>query len=776
MTHRLLCLASAFTLVACSPDVSDFAIIPLPESITPRSGQFVLNENTTIVLSDPGDGELIDLAQYGSELLGIDLGLVLRVSTNPAVAGATNTIGLVLTGELDGTRPEGYRLVVTNESVVLEAATPAGLFYGLQTLRQLPRTRTRQQVANGGIEGWTIPAVRIEDAPRFIYRGMHLDVGRHFFPVEFIKRYIDLLAMYKMNTFHWHLTEDQGWRIEIEQYPRLTEVGAFREETILEKNFDPYVGDGVPYGGYYTQDDVREVVSHAARRYVTIIPEIELPGHSLAALAAYPQLGCTDGPFAVATTWGVHEDIYCPSEETFTVLEHVLTEVMELFPGKYIHIGGDEAPKTRWEESSRAQEVIQREGLADEHELQSYFIRRIEAFLSSHGRRLIGWDEILEGGLPPDATVMSWRGIAGGIEAARQGHDVIMTPTSHAYFDYYQGDPDYEPLAIGGLTTLETVYSFEPIPEELTREEAKFILGAQGNVWTEYMKTSDYVEYMVFPRVLAMAEVVWSPSKSRNWDSFVQRVDTERHWLDRLGVNYRVPHVQGLESDILTLDDHVTVDLNTLLPSALIRYTTDSTEPGVNSLVYEGAIELPVDEGGLTVTAKAFLPNGRASTPREAQFRKTSLRPAESLASSELESGLRFRYYEGEVGSIRELFDLTPARDGVTDRIGIDQARRDEQFGVWFEGFLEAPESGVYTFRLASDDGSGLVIGDQAVIENDGLHGLVEQSGMIALEKGYHPITVLYFQAGGGKGLQLLVQRPGDERRVDPEQWLFRHR
>jgi hexosaminidase len=368
---------------------------------------------------------------------------------------------------------------------------------------------------------------------------MHLDVGRHFFPVEFIKRYIDLMAMYKMNRFHWHLTEDQGWRIEIKKYPRLTEVGAFRRETILEKNFDPYVGDGERYGGFYTQDEVREIVAHAQTRYITVIPEIEMPGHSVAAIAAYPELACTDGPFDVSTIWGVHEDIYCPKEETFTFLEDVLLEVMDLFPSTYIHIGGDEAPKARWEESDVAQEVISREGLADEHELQSYFIRRIETFLRAHGRKLIGWDEILEGGLAPEATVMSWRGFGPGMEAARQGHDVIMTPTSVTYFDYYQADPESEPLAIGGLITLEDVYAFEPVPDSLSWNEGQHVLGAQANVWTEYMKTTDYVEYMVFPRMLALSEVVWTPAKKRDWDFFVSRLPSNFELLDRYGVNYR---------------------------------------------------------------------------------------------------------------------------------------------------------------------------------------------------------------------------------------------
>jgi hexosaminidase len=307
----------------------------------------------------------------------------------------------------------------------------------------------------------------------------------------------------------------------------------------VRKNFDPYIGDGIPYGGFYTQDEVREVVAYAAERFITVIPEIELPGHSTAALAAYPELACTPGPFEVVTRWGVFEDIFCPKEETFAFLENVLTEVMALFPSEYIHIGGDEAPKARWEASPIAQEVIRREGLRDEAELQSWFIRRIERFLRANGRKLIGWDEILEGGLPPAATVMSWRGMAGGIEAAKEGHDVIMTPTSHVYLDYYQGPPESEPFAIGGNTPLARVYEFEPVPPELTPAEARHIIGAQGNVWTEYMKTSDHVEYMVFPRMIALSEVVWSPRERRNWDSFLARLPAQLNRLDVMGVRYR---------------------------------------------------------------------------------------------------------------------------------------------------------------------------------------------------------------------------------------------
>jgi len=391
---------------------------------------------------------------------------------------------------------------------------------------------------------WSLPHVGIVDAPRFSYRGLHLDVGRHFFDVDFVKRYIDTLSRYKLNVFHWHLTEDQGWRIEIDAYPRLTEVGAWRRETVVEKNLDPYIGDGIPHGGFYTKDEIREVIAYAAERHVTVIPEIDIPGHAGAILASYPELGCHDGPYEVKTTWGIQEDILCPSEATFDFLYTVLDEVAALFPSPYIHIGGDEVPKKQWEESPLAQEVMRREGLADEKELQSWFIRRVEQHLNSRGKKLIGWNEILEGGLAPRATVMSWQGESGGIEAARMGHDVIMTPTDYMYFDFYQGDPDTEPLAMNWaqrIIPLDTVYVYDPIPEELTAEEARHILGAQGNVWTEYMSTPEYVEYMAFPRALALAEVNWTPLESRNLDDFYNRLARNLLHLERMGVNYRIP-------------------------------------------------------------------------------------------------------------------------------------------------------------------------------------------------------------------------------------------
>ncbi len=521
--------AALVALAAVAPvDTAPVAIIPAPSHLERRDGAFVVDAGLHVVLADLGGEEAHRLREMADSILRNSLG-------RPLGSGGSAKDALIL--DLDrgaeGLGTEGYRLEVSPDGIRITAAAGAGLFYGLQTLRQL--------FPPPGSEpgGWAIPALAIEDVPRFPWRGLHLDVGRHFFPPEFIKRYIDLMAQWKLNTFHWHLTEDQGWRLQIRKYPRLTSVGSRRRETVLGRNLNPYVGDSTPYGGFYTQDQVREIVDYAADRYVTIVPEIEMPGHSLAALAAYPRLACTPGPFEVGTTWGVFEDIYCPSEATFTFLENVLTEVMELFPSTFIHIGGDEAPKARWKRSPLAQRIIRREGLKDEHELQSWFIHRIDRFLTAHGRRLVGWDEILEGGLAPGATVMSWRGVAGGIAAAREGHDVVMTPTSHLYFDYYQSTPDSEPLANGGVLPLEKTYGFEPVPDSLTAEEAGHVLGAQGNVWTEYIPTPAQAEYMAWPRALALAEVVWSPKERRDWNDFRSRLPVSLRLLEAQGVNYR---------------------------------------------------------------------------------------------------------------------------------------------------------------------------------------------------------------------------------------------
>jgi hexosaminidase len=510
------------------------AIIPAPVSITELKGDFVFTEKSRIILS-PMNNDTRLAADFLALLVKNPTGFEIPVSEGVKPAGNSVFMSLDTAVKND----EGYILTVTRKKIIIQAKSAAGLFYAVQTIRQLLPPEVENQANAKGLL-LAVPGCVIQDEPRFIYRGMHLDVCRHMFPVSYIKRYIDMIALHKMNTFHWHLTEDQGWRIEIKKYPRLTEVGAFRKETLIgHGGKKPFVYDEKPYGGFYTQDEVKEVIEYARSRFVTIIPEIEMPGHALAALASYPELSCTGGPFEVFPRWGIVEDVYCAGkEETFAFLGDVLSEVIDLFPGKYIHIGGDECPKTRWEKCPLCQKRIKSEGLKDEHELQSYFIQRIEKFITSRGRKIIGWDEILEGGLAPEATVMSWRGTAGGIAAAKLKHDVIMTPDRYVYLNYYQCEPDGQPLAIGGYLPLERVYSYNPMPSELTPEEQKCIIGIQGNVWTEYIPTPEHMEYMAYPRMFAIAETGWSPDRIKDFQDFLARLGILEKRYDAIGITY----------------------------------------------------------------------------------------------------------------------------------------------------------------------------------------------------------------------------------------------
>ncbi|MCK5028661.1 MAG: beta-N-acetylhexosaminidase [Bacteroidales bacterium] len=536
MKKILILLLLTIVFYSCNGEnpVTEISVIPQPVSIEKTNSSFELNENTTIVF-EYGDDGFEKVALYLQKEISKMHHLRLKVMTS-GNHPPKNTILLLQDIKTDY-GDEGYALISNKNNIQITSRTPRGGFYGTQTLLQLIDVK---QTESGFEYNTSIAGVKIFDKPEFTYRGMHLDVCRHFYDKEFVKKYIDLLAMHKMNTFHWHLTEDQGWRIEIKKYPKLTEIGSYRSETMIDKNWDKF--DGTPHSGFYTQEDIKEIVKYAEDRFITIIPEIEMPGHSLAALAAYPEFGCNGGPYKVAKTWGVFEDVYCAgNDNTFKFLEDVLSEVIELFPGKYIHIGGDECPKEQWKKCPKCQQRIKEEGLADEFELQSYFIKRIEKFLIANDKKLIGWDEILEGGLAPEATVMSWRGTEGGIEAAKSGHDVIMSPNSDCYFDHYQADPKNEPLAIGGFTSLEDVYNYYPIPEELSANEAKHILGAQANLWTEYIATPEHLEYMILPRMCALSEVVWSNKQTKNFDDFKIRLKKHLYRLGSQNYNFRMP-------------------------------------------------------------------------------------------------------------------------------------------------------------------------------------------------------------------------------------------
>ncbi len=576
--------------------IEEIAIIPKPLEQTLTKGSFVFQKEISLV----SNSEFISTSEYLTLFLEKEVGISLHEESQ-------QKIFLNINEKIS--HEEGYELHITPNQILIDAKTEKGAFYGVQTLLQLfPIEINREKPI-------ALPCLKIKDQPQFLYRGMHLDVARHMYSVNFIKKYIDLMSQLKMNTFHWHLTEDQGWRIEIKKYPKLQEIAAYRKETLIGHYSDqPHQFDGKRYGGYYTQEQIKDIVAYAQQRQITVIPEIEMPGHSQAAIAAYPELGCaltglrqaqsdnsaTQKPIEVATKWGVFEEVYCPSEKTFQFLEDVIDEVVQLFPGKYIHIGGDEAPKTRWKNCSYCQTLIRKKGLKDEHGLQSYFIQRMEKYINSKGKQIIGWDEILEGGLAPNATVMSWRGTKGAVDAAKEGHDVILTPTSHCYFDYYQSDNENEPLAIGGFLPLEKVYAFNPIPEELNEEESKYVLGAQGNVWTEYMPDEKKVEYMAFPRAIALSEVLWSSPEKRDYKNFITRLERFQKRLDQQNVNY-ANHIYEVTGELKNTDGKLTYELNTTSNTYPIYFSTDGGYPNREYLT-------PIDVDS-SMTIKAFVKN-----------------------------------------------------------------------------------------------------------------------------------------------------------------------
>lgn len=562
---------------------NSISIIPLPNNITIGKGYFTLNNLTTINYTTAESKKLALLLQ---EYLQVQYNLNIKITEK----ATTNCIQFITNKK---TNNEAYDLVISTNKIEI-IGYDAGLFYGYQSLLQLlPVTIKNKEIL--------LPIVTIKDTPRFEYRGMHLDVCRHMFPLSFLKKYIDILASYKLNVFHWHLTDDQGWRLEIKKYPKLTSIGAYRNQTLIGNYRTVGEYDNTAYGGFYTQEQAKELVAYARERFVTIIPEIEMPGHALAALAAYPTLGCGDKTtnFQTAQTWGVFDDVFCAGkEETFELLQNVIDEVIEIFPSKYIHIGGDECPKTKWKTCSSCQKRIKDNNLKDEHELQSYFIQRMEKYINNKGRKIIGWDEILEGGLAANATVMSWRGDAGGIAAANQNHDVIMTPASYGlYFDHKQGaDRNREPLSIGGLSTLEKVYLSNPIPAVLEPTKHKFIKGVQANVWTEYIATTNKVEFTIYPRIFALAEIAWTSQEHKNWTNFSQtRVANHLAKLDKTNTFYRVPEVYGLKDTIIYASEYIFKNLTPSVEGAKIYYTKDDYNPSAldNEFINEVKITVP---------------------------------------------------------------------------------------------------------------------------------------------------------------------------------------
>jgi hexosaminidase len=613
-----------FTANAKAQTDVNMGIIPAPVSLQKNSGSFVFDKSVVILSSNPKNAKIAETLQSFVTTKGLKLKLVKTLSPGQ------KAIELSSAGA-DQLPAEGYQIKVSSTKIKL-TGKDAGLFYALQTFMQL----MPDQVHVGSI---SIPNLDINDYPRFAYRGLHLDVGRHFFPLSFIKKYIDVMAAYKLNNFHWHLTEDQGWRLEIKKYPKLTEVGSSRNGTIIGVYPGSGGTDNEVYKGYYTQAEATEIVAYAAARYINVIPEIELPGHGSAAIAAYPELSCfpnRDTPIAenapwsgprtgkqVQQTWGVFDDIFVPSENTFTFLQNVLDEVIAIFPSKYIHIGGDEAPKKYWKESEFCQQLIKEKGLKDEHGLQSYFIQRIEKYLNGKGRSIIGWDEILEGGLAPNATVMSWRGEKGGIEAAKQHHDVLMTPSTNGlYFDHKQSLAEDEPLTIGrnnkGVSNFTKVYNYDPVPSVLSDEEKKYIKGVQANLWTEYIETPAKAEYMIFPRIFALSEIAWSPVAKKDLQNITEkRLPVHLARLDASGTNYWVPTPIGQPEAEVNGENHV-VSLKTPIIGARIYYTLDGFRPSENAAEYTAPLTINVPQGQKKILKTIVIaPSGKRSVVSE---------------------------------------------------------------------------------------------------------------------------------------------------------------
>ncbi len=726
-------------------------IIPKPKSFTfTRSLPFEFNLKTKIYASDETGrktaGILNDLMLQN---YGFKLEFVQKLPSKNAIIIEPQT---PLVG---GQNAESYKLNVTDKAIKI-SGNETGQFYALQSLMQILPVEFKGKVQIAGME--------IVDEPRFKYRGMHLDVGRHFMPVTFVKKYIDLMSQYKFNTFHWHLTEDQGWRIEIKKYPKLTEIGSKRAESQEGRFTTTFKGDGIPVEGFYTQEQIRDVVGYAKARKITVMPEIELPGHSSAALAAYPELGCKkDYKYEVQKTWGIFKEVYCPTEKTFKFLEDVVSEVVELFPDSpYIHIGGDEVLKDHWKESAEVQELMKRENLKDEHEVQSYFIRRMEKFINSKGKQIIGWDEILEGGLAPNAAVMSWRGTKGGIEAAKAKHNVVMTPTDFCYLDYGQGDPNNEPLNIGGYLPLSKVYSYNPMPQELSADEQQYILGVQGNVWTEYLKKPENVEYMAFPRMIALAEVAWTQQDAKNYADFTNRLNSGFERLDKQNVNYRIPEPSGLTNVVLTEGNSAKVEITPYSNKSKIIYTTDKSEPNDLSPVYGSPIEITFAAGQVYREIKLMVvnPKGRKSSVYSVVLLKREM--LASVEPNEKREGVFYKFFKGNYNSVREVdYNLSPFEKGDTKSIQLSQFKTKtndfkEPFALIFDGYINAPEDAIYEFQVEADDNAVFYIGEEeAVAGNDISQPNIDGKGVVPLKKGFHKIRLKYIQRGDNANLRL---------------------
>lgn len=669
-------------------------IIPVPKTLTVNEGRFVLDSKTKLVV-DPASADAAKVADYFSSKMSKSTGYNI-VSTGEDLS--KNVVKLQISADSDIAK-EGYKMKVTQDLVEITASTAQGLFYGMQSFLQLLPAEIESLTPVSGVN-WSAQAVEIDDAPRFQYRGMMLDATRHFSSVADVKRHIDILAMFKINVLHWHLTDDQLWTVEIKKYPKLTEIGSNRLE-----------GEGTYHQGFYTQEDMKEVVAYASERFVEVIPEIEMPGHGLAALSGYPELSCTGGPFAIRNVWGVEADVFCAgNEDTFKFLEDVLTEIIPIFPSEYIHIGGDECPKDRWNVCPKCKARMKAEKLKDSHELQSYFVKRMEKFINSKGKKIIGWDEILEGGAAPNATIMSWRGEAGGIAAANAEHDVIMTPNTYVYLDYYQGSPAVEPMSIGGYLPLEKTYSFNPIPSDIAEDKAHHVIGAQGNVWAEYLYEPKSKEYMAYPRMLAVAEIGWSPQSKKDFADFSRRINNAYVRMDAYGVNYHIPLPEGVESKYVAFLDSAKLEFTNGRSYPMV-YTLDGTEPTASSKVYSEPLTFT---DNATVKIATLLQSGKLSEVMTYTVAKEQLAPAIDVQTT---AGITKKVVDGHFLN-RDAYSKAKFSEPEV----IKEFSRFKEFAYKnpsvevYDGYFTVAEDGVYTIAT---DNVELYVDDQLVIDND---------------------------------------------------------
>ena len=745
-------------------------ITPKPQNIVLNEGMFRLNAKTCFYASTP---EAKAVASFFASRISKSTGNAITVKDSEQ---SKNVISLLIDATLD-VNEEGYTLDVTPSAVVVKAKAPQGLFYGMQSFMQLlPAEIEDSKIAEN--VSWSAPCVTIKDEPRFGYRGIMLDPVRHFMSVDDVKKNLDVLALFKINRMHWHLTDDQGWRIEIKKYPKLTEIGSIRKE-----------GEGYEYGGFYSQEEIKDVVAYAAERFITIIPEIEIPGHEMAAIAAYPELSCSGKQYKPRIIWGVEDIVLCAGKEsTFEFFENVFKEVVELFPGEYIHIGGDECPKTEWAKCPLCQKRIREEGLtakdghSAEERLQSYFVQRVEKILAKYGKKIIGWDEILEGGLAPTATVMSWRGEFGGIASANLGHDVIMTPNSNGmYIDQFQGDYKIEPVSIGGYTLPKRIYDYNPVPDTLAKEnKGHFIKGVQCNTWSEYMYTNDLREYRTYPRILALSEIAWTETKNKNYEDFERRINNAYVRLDGHGINYHIPQPEQPNGscNFVAFTDKAKLEFKTTRPIKVV-YTTDGKEPNPASTEYVSPIEFSETT---TLKIRSVLPSGKMSPTRVITVEKQSLAPAKDIKTKKaglkmsvadgmyLESSYLAEVKEWKYSTIESLRDLT--RVVKTD----ESMRGVNQYAAIATGYIDIPEDGVYYFSSELEE---VWIDGRMLVNNKGeVKRFSRKDNSVALSKGLHELKAVFLGhiIGGWPSNwndgSIRMRKDGAERfeRVRPEQ------